>query len=77
MDHIESLTRREHEIIVLFAEGLNNKQIGTRLSMSEEMVRHNLRSIYRKLNVADRFELMIFAYVYGLAEPPVGGCSVV
>lgn len=56
------LSAREREIVVLIGEGLKNKQIAGRLSISETTVRHHLTSILKKLNVTDRLELLVFAY---------------
>ena len=52
----------------LVGEGLKNKQIAERLVISEATVRHHLTSIFSKLGVTDRFELVIYAYRYGLAK---------
>jgi two-component system, NarL family, nitrate/nitrite response regulator NarL len=67
---ITKLTEREREIITLVGEGLRNKEIGKRAAISEPTVRNHLTSIFSKLEVSDRFELIIFAYRYGLAKPP-------
>lgn len=67
---IGSLSEREREVIVLIGKGLKNKEIATRLSISEITVRHHLSSIYSKLDVADRLELTIYAYRNGLADLP-------
>jgi two-component system, NarL family, nitrate/nitrite response regulator NarL len=67
---IESLTDREREVIAAVGEGLKNKQIGTRLFISDVTVRHHLTSIYSKLGVTDRLELVIYAYRYGLVPIP-------
>jgi DNA-binding NarL/FixJ family response regulator len=67
---IATLTDREREVIALVGRGLKNKQIAEQLIISEATVRHHLTSIFAKLNVADRFELVIFAYRYGLAVLP-------
>ena len=65
-----ALTDREREIIVLIGEGMRNKQIADRLTISEATVRHHLTSIFAKLGVRDRFELLIYAYRHGLANMP-------
>jgi two-component system nitrate/nitrite response regulator NarL len=65
---IASLTARESEIIALIGEGLRNKAIGERLCISEKTVRHHLTSIFNKLEVSDRLELMIYSYQHGLAK---------
>jgi DNA-binding NarL/FixJ family response regulator len=53
---IESLTAREREVLQLMAEGLANKQIALRLSISEHTVKFHLSSLYGKLSVASRTE---------------------
>jgi DNA-binding NarL/FixJ family response regulator len=63
------LTARERQVIALIGEGLPNKQISQRLSISETTVRHHLTSIFDKLYVTSRLELVIYAYRHGLAEP--------
>jgi DNA-binding NarL/FixJ family response regulator len=67
---IASLTEREREVIRQIGKGLKNKQIAEALFISEITVHHHLTSIYSKLDVADRFELLIFAYRNRLAEIP-------
>lgn len=69
-DHIESLTRRERDIIQLVAQGLKNKEIAAQLSISDVTVRHHLTSTFDKLGVRDRFELMIYAYKHGICDLP-------
>ena len=67
---IESLTQREREVIKLVGEGLKNKQIAERLFISDITVHHHLTSVYSKLEVTDRLELLIYAYRNGLADIP-------
>ncbi|PKN92369.1 MAG: hypothetical protein CVU44_14620 [Chloroflexi bacterium HGW-Chloroflexi-6] len=64
------LSEREREIIALVGEGLKNQQIAERLFLSDVTVRHHLTSIFKKLKVSDRLELVIYAYKNGLAELP-------
>jgi DNA-binding NarL/FixJ family response regulator len=68
MANIASLTGREREVIALIGQGLRNRQIAERLFISETTVRHHLTSIFAKLGVADRLELVIYAYRHGLSE---------
>jgi two-component system nitrate/nitrite response regulator NarL len=63
---ISALTEREREVIALIGEGLKNKQIGDRLSISETTVRHHLTSAFAKLGVESRLEMVIFAHRHGL-----------
>jgi len=66
---IAMLTERECEVIALIGEGLKNRQIAKRLSISETTVVHHLTSIFDKLGVANRLELVTYAYRHGLAKP--------
>jgi two-component system nitrate/nitrite response regulator NarL len=67
---IASLTEREREVVGLVGEGLKNKQIGERLFISETTVTHHLSSVFSKLEVSDRLELIIYAFRHGLAKLP-------
>ena len=76
---IATLTEREREVVSLVGEGLKNKEIANRLRpftnrlrpfISETTVRHHLTSIYDKLGVSNRLELVIYAYIHGLATLP-------
>ena len=73
---IARLTQREHEIIPLVCNALHNNQIGDRLMISEATVRNHLTSILSKLGLSDRFELAIYAFRHGLAEPPTANYSI-
>jgi DNA-binding NarL/FixJ family response regulator len=64
------LTDREREVIKLIGEGIKNKQIAERMFISEATVRHHLTSVFAKLGVTDRFELVIYAFQHGLAKLP-------
>ena len=72
-DNIATLTNREHEVIALVSKGLKNKGIGERLFISETTVRHHLTSVFDKLGVSNRLELIIFAFSHGLATLPGNG----
>ena len=63
------LTKREREVVAYIAEGLKNKEIAERLFISEATVRHHLTSVFGKLGVSDRLELLVFMYRSGLAKP--------
>lgn len=67
---IESLTPREREIVHLVTEGLTNKDIAERLFISEATARNHLTSILDKLDVADRFQLTVYAFRRGLVLCP-------
>jgi LuxR family maltose regulon positive regulatory protein len=53
---VEELTPREHTILELLPSHLSYAQIGTRLYLSVNTVKMNLKSIYRKLAVTSRSE---------------------
>jgi len=65
---IKTLTDREREVISLICEGLANKTIARRLMISDTTVRHHLTSIFSKLDLESRLELVIYAYRNGLAQ---------
>ncbi len=67
---IAELTAREREIIARVGAGLKNKQIAQRLFISEPTVRHHMTSVFSKLGVTDRFELIIYSFRYHLAKLP-------
>lgn len=49
-----ALSNREHEVVSLLAEGLADKQIASRLGLSESTVKGYLRQVYEKLGASDR-----------------------
>lgn len=57
----ETLTGREKEIFGLIATGYDNKQIAEKLVLAEQTVRNNISTIYSKLEVKDRFEIIQLA----------------
>jgi DNA-binding NarL/FixJ family response regulator len=59
---LDSLTERERQIAALVCEGLQNEDIGKALFISETTVRHHLTSIFDKLGVSNRLELVVFFY---------------
>ena len=62
----DSLTPREVEVVSMIGKGLKSKVIAQGLAISEATVRHHLSSIYGKLGVDDRLNLVIYAYEKGL-----------
>ena len=70
-DRIATLTDREREVVGLVGEGLKSKAVAERLFISETTVRHHLTSIFSKLEVSDRVELILFSYRNGLARAPL------
>jgi NarL family two-component system response regulator LiaR len=63
----EPLSEREHEVLVLIAEGLSNQEIAGRLVVSERTVRNHVGSILTKLHLANRTQAALYAVRRGLA----------
>jgi DNA-binding NarL/FixJ family response regulator len=53
---LQSLTKRELEIVRLVAEGLSNEEIGKRIFISPKTVKTHLSNIFDKLQVHNRFK---------------------
>lgn len=56
------LTDRESDILLLVAEGLNNKEIAEKLFLSEGTVRNYISIMLEKLSLRDRTQLAIYYY---------------
>ncbi len=59
-DIIQTLTKREKEILQLVAEGLTNEEIGKKIFISEKTVKTHLTNIFDKLKVNNRFKAALF-----------------
>lgn len=64
----DGLTPREREMLILVARGMVVKEIAHSLQISEKTVRNHISSIYRKLAVYDRSQLVIYALKNGLVN---------
>ncbi len=58
----DELTDREMDILLLVAEGLNNKEIAEKLYLSEGTVRNYISNMLEKLSLRDRTQLAIYYY---------------
>ena len=58
---INSLTKRELEVLIQVANGMFNKEIATSLSISERTVKNHLSNIFKKIDVSDRTQAAVFA----------------
>ena len=55
------LTERELEVLKLVAKGLNNRDIGAELFISENTVKNHVRNILEKLHLHSRMEAVVYA----------------
>jgi DNA-binding NarL/FixJ family response regulator len=55
------LARREGQVVSLVADGLTNREIATKLGLSEHTVSNYLFRIYNKLGISNRIELVLYA----------------
>ena len=69
----EDLKPHEWDIIVLVGSGLSNKEIASRLNLSEGPVRNSLSNILSKLQLRDRTQLAIWAVQTGAVNRPLRG----
>lgn len=60
-DKIDSLTKRELEVLIKIANGMFNKEIATTLNISERTVKNHISNIFKKIDVADRTQAAVFA----------------
>jgi DNA-binding NarL/FixJ family response regulator len=68
---VDTLTQREKTIISYLMQGWRNREISTHLSISEQTVKNHLRTIYDKVGVSDRLELVLYAIHQKMELPPV------
>jgi two-component system nitrate/nitrite response regulator NarL len=67
---VDLLTARERLVISYLILGWRNREIAERMSITEQTVKNHLRSIYDKVGVSDRLELVLFALHRRLELPP-------
>ena len=60
-DKIDSLSKRELEVLIKVANGLINKEIATSLDISERTVKNHISNIFKKIDVSDRTQAAVFA----------------
>ncbi len=65
-DKYEILTRREREVLHLSAEGLNNREIGDRLSISHRTVETHRANLMHKLGLDSQTDLVRYALKHGI-----------
>ena len=65
---INSLTKREMEVLIQVANGMFNKEIAIALNISERTVKNHLSNIFKKIEVSDRTQAAVFAIKNGIVE---------
>ncbi len=68
---VNEMTEREKQVIELICKGMRNKGIAEKLFITETTVRHHLTSVFNKLEVGTRLELVIYAFKNQLVKLPV------
>ena len=67
--HIEKISRKEQEIIILVSQGFKNREIAEKLHISEQTVKAHISHIFRKVKVTNRSQLVPLAMKFRL--PPM------
>ncbi len=62
------LTKRQRQVLILMASTATNRDIADRLMVSEETVRSHVKTILRKLNVANRTQAVLAAVKLGIIK---------
>jgi DNA-binding NarL/FixJ family response regulator len=63
----EDITDREHDVLVLLAQGLTNREIAEQLVVTEGTVKNHVSNILAKLQAENRTQAAEIARRYGLA----------
>jgi serine/threonine protein kinase/WD40 repeat protein/energy-coupling factor transporter ATP-binding protein EcfA2 len=74
---VELLTQREHDILNLIIEGLSNKEIAQRLTVTLSTVKWYVNQIYAKLGVRSRVQAIVRARELNLLVRSDGAVEVV
>lgn len=60
-EKLDSLTKRELEVLIQVANGMFNKEIAIALDISERTVKNHISNIFKKIEVSDRTQAAVFA----------------
>ena len=60
-DKIDSLTRREMDMLIQIASGMSNREIANSLFITERTVKNHISSLFKKIEVSDRTQAAVFA----------------
>ncbi len=65
---VDKLTPREIDVLKLIAEGISNKEIAIRLTISEKTVKNHINNILSKLHLYDRTQATLYAIRSGIVK---------
>lgn len=68
-DHDAALSARELEIMQLVAQGLSNREIGSRLTITEGTVKNHVHNALAKLKLSNRIQAATYLVSQGLGAP--------
>jgi DNA-binding NarL/FixJ family response regulator len=57
-----NLTCKEREVVSLICQGYRNKEIASKLTISEQTVKSHCNRIYKKVGISDRLQLALYVY---------------
>src|SRR6266487_4314983 len=65
---VQDVSEREMEVLLLIARGMIPREIARSLAISEKTVRNHIGSIYRKIGIYDRAQVVVYAVKKGLID---------
>lgn len=68
VNQFNTLTKREKDVLLLVKKGESNKSVADKLDISEITVKSHLNNIFKKLNVTNRTQAVLFAMQMNLVE---------
>lgn len=72
-ERVASLTQQQYRILMMFAQGMLNKQIAYDLNVSEATIKAHATAIFKKLNVRNRTQAVIAISQLDVNDSPVTG----